>query len=239
MYGVGEPKHVNFTDTFAKFGLIEGRIGYSEIKKYRRGGIYELDERYVFGDYLSSDASFLKDKTGAVKSESYRFGVGNRLGFGYQVGGITLIPYNQNQFVWTKMVTTRPDNMMQEDIDILDRYEGAYRFGISSAAGAKLNIFRTVSVMAAYEFAVVYPRVIFWPWLGSFLIMQTGINAVSLFSENIVKSSPVFGPIMYFLLKNGIAYAFYTGVQNKMNWPFASEIPMTMESFKIGASLEF
>ena len=238
MYGVGQPKHINFTDDFAKYGLIEGRIGYTEIIKYRKN-VYSLDDRFVFGDFLSSDASFLEDKEGRVKSEIYRFGFGNRLGYGYQLGGITLMPYNQNQFVWTKLASTRPDDMLPEDIQILDRYEGAYRFGVSSAAGVKLDLYKTLSVMGAYEFAVVYPRVIFWPWLGSYMIMQTGINMVSVFSEDIVKSSPVFGPLMYFLLKNGIAYAFYTGMQEKMNWPFTSETPMTMESFKIGASLTF
>lgn len=238
MYGVGQPKHINFTDDFAKYGLIEARIGYTEIIKFRKS-VYSLDDRFVFGDFLSSDASFLEDKEGRVKSEIYRFGFGNRLGYGYQLGGITLMPYNQNQFVWTKLTSTRPEDMLPENIQILDRYEGSYRFGISSAAGVKLDLYKTLSVMGAYEFAVVYPRVIFWPWLGSYMIMQTGINMVSVFSEDIVKSSPVFGPLMYFLLKNGIAYAFYTGLQEKMNWPFTSETPMTMESFKIGASLTF
>ena len=198
-----------------------------------------MDERFVFGNYLSSDADFLEDKSGNVKSEAYRFGVGNRLGFGYKLGPVALIPYNQNQFIWTKLTTTRPDELNLNDMEILDRYEGTYRFGVSTEGGAKLQMFEFLSVVGSYELSVVYPRHIFWPWLGSYIILQTGLGMVSAFSEDIVKSSPVFGPIMYFLLKNGIAYAFYTGLQDRMNWPFNSETPLTFETFKVGSSIKF
>ena len=238
IYGIGEPKHTKFTDSFSKFGLIEARVGYSEIKKYRKT-MWELDERFAFGNYLSSDADFLEDKSGNIKSEAYRFGFGNRLGYGYKLGPVALIPYNQNQFIWTKLMTTRPEDISLEDNDILDRYEGTYRFGVSTEGGVKLEMFEFLSVVASYELAVVYPRVIFWPWLGSYVIMQTGLGVVSVFSEDIVKSSPLLGPIIYFLLKNGISYAFYTGLQDRMNWPFESETPLTMQSVKLGASIKF
>ena len=71
------------------------------------------------------------------------------------------------------------------------------------------------------------------------MIMQGGMNIVSVFADDIVKSSPVLGPILYFVLRNGIAYAFYTGLQDRMNWPFESETPLTMETIKLGASLKF
>lgn len=237
-YGIGTPKHLDFSETFAKYGLIEARVGYSEIIKYRHS-IYEMDERFAFGNYLSSDADFLDDKSGNIKSEVTRFGVGNRLGYGYRIGAINLLPYNQNQFIWSRIQTERPEDIIPEDESILNRYEGSYRFGVSGEAGAKLELFESLAVQGGFEFAVVYPRHIFWPWLGSYIIVQTGLGMVSAFSEDIVKSSPIFGPIAYFLLKNGIAYAFYTGLQKRMNWPFDSETPVTFETYKIGASIKF
>jgi hypothetical protein len=71
------------------------------------------------------------------------------------------------------------------------------------------------------------------------MIIQTGLGMVSTFSDDIMKSSPLFGPIIYFVLKNGLAYAFYQGVKEKMNWPFDSETPMTMENIKFGISITF
>jgi hypothetical protein len=62
---------------------------------------------------------------------------------------------------------------------------------------------------------------------------------VSVFSEDIIRSSKLLGPVMYFVLKNGLAYVFYTQLQDKMNWPFDSETPLTIEALKIGASITF
>jgi len=237
-YGFGKPKHKKFEDTFANTGQIDVKLGYSEVQKYR-GVVWEIDERYVFGNYLSSDAEFLRELDGNVKTEIARFGFGNRLGFGYHFGSIAVLPYNQNQFIWTKLKSTRPDSLTINDVAILDRYENAYRFGVSTEGGAKILLFDFLSVNASYELSVVYPRHIFWPWLGSYVILQTGLNAVSVFSEDIVRSSKILGPLMYFVLKNGLAYVFYTQLQEKMNWPFNSETPLTIETIKIGASITF
>ena len=48
-----------------------------------------------------------------------------------------------------------------------------------------------------------------------------------------------FGPIMYFVLKNALSYAFFKGMQDKMFWPFNSGRALTMETFKLGASINF
>ena len=237
-YGFGKPKQKKFEDTFANTGQIDAKIGYSEIQKYR-GVVWEMDERYVFGNYLSSDAEFLRELDGNVKMDITRFGFGSRVGFGYHFGALALLPYNQNQFIWTRIRSTRPDSLSLNDIAILDRYENAYRFGVSTEGGAKLLLFDFLSVNASYELSVVYPRHIFWPWLGSYVILQTGLNAISVFSEDIVRSSKVLGPIMYFVLKNGLSYVFYTQLQEKMNWPFNSETPLTLETIKLGASITF
>ena len=237
-YGFGKPKHKKFENTFANTGQIDVKLGYSKAEKYR-GAVWELDERYIFGNYLSSDAEFLRELNGNVKMDISRFGVGNRLGYGYDLGIFTLLPYNQNQFIWTKIKSTRPDSLSLNDTAILDRYEGSYRFGISTEGGAKVLLFNTLSINASYELSVVYPRHIFWPWLGSYIVLQTGLNAVSVFSEDIIRSSKALGPVMYFILKNGLAYVFYTQLQEKMNWPFNSETPLTIETIKIGASLTF
>jgi len=141
--------------------------------------------------------------------------------------------------VWTKFDPVDSTGISEEDRKILDRYAGAFRFGHSGEAGVKLQIAKTFGIVVGYEFAVVYPRHIFWPWLGSHIIQSTALGMISTFSEDIVNSSPIFGPVMYFLLKNGVMYAFYQGYKEKMNWPFDSETPLTIETFKIGASLTF
>jgi hypothetical protein len=75
--------------------------------------------------------------------------------------------------------------------------------------------------------------------LGSYTIIQIGMGMISAFGDDIVQASPTFGPIFYFLLKNGLAYGFYQGVKEKMNWPFNSETPLTIETYRIGLSFTF
>ena len=107
---------------------------------------------------------------------------------------------------------------------------GTYRFGILMEGGIKFDLLKSLAATASYEFAVIYPRHIFWEWFASYTIMYTGIAAVSIFSEDIVNSSPLLGPLFYFFLKNGISYAFYQGMKEKMNWPFTSETPLTLNN---------
>ncbi len=237
-YGYDEPGQKLFESELAKIGSWQVKAGYSDISPFK-SYILGMDERYLFGSVHKPDYNHIDDQISGVTIEASRFGFGNRLGFGYDLGAIAILPYNQIQYVWTKINPLDSTGISAEDRRILDRYAGTFRFGHSGEAGVKIQIANSVGLIAAYEFAVIYPRHIFWPWLGSHIIQSTALGMVSVFSEDIVNASPLFGPLMYFLLKNGVMYALYQGYRDKMNWPFESETPMTLETFKIGASLTF
>jgi hypothetical protein len=65
------------------------------------------------------------------------------------------------------------------------------------------------------------------------------LGAVSYFAEAIVNSSPFLGPLMYFVLKNGLSLAWYYAMKDQMYWPIESEAPLTMETIRLGASFTF
>jgi hypothetical protein len=134
---------------------------------------------------------------------------------------------------------TGQDSLIQSDTDILSRLEGNARLGISTEGGLKLYIAKSISLTTSVEGSVVFPRFVFIHWVGSFAIQAISVNIVSLFSESIVKSSPVFGPIMYMILKNTITFAWYYALKSEQYWPLSSETPFTMETFKLGASITF
>jgi hypothetical protein len=106
-------------------------------------------------------------------------------------------------------------------------------------AGAKIHLFKSISLSAGAEGAVIFPRHIFWPWLGSAMIYSGVQGGVQYFSEDIVKVSPVIGPILHFLLKSGVSAGYYMLLRDDMNWPFGYERPLTVESVKLGLSLTF
>jgi hypothetical protein len=199
-----------------------------------------MDDRFVFCTYMSGDLLKSENlRSGDLSAQVRRFGFGNRLGYGYKLGPIAILPYSQHGLVWTGIKTDRSETLNSFDRSILDRYEDAYRFGMNTEGGIKIQLFNFLAVNGSYELAVVYPRHIFWPWLGSYMIMHAGVGLVSVFADDILHSSNIFSPLFYFILKNGIAYAFYQGVKEKMNWPFESEVPMTMESYRMGISFTF
>ena len=239
-YGLGIPRQKLFEGEFENYGLLDAKLGYSKISVYKEF-VLEMDERYVFGSYSNKEQNYLDSEADPekVKTEMIRFGFGNRLGYGYKIGFISLLPYQQSQIAWSKVTSERPAGLSTADVNILDRYEGQYHFGLSTEGGVKIELFKSIAVTAGYEAAVIYPRFIFFPWLGGIIVETFIVGGVSFFAEDIVDNSNVLGPLFYAILRNGVAYGVYLGLKDEMYWPVNSETPLTHETFKFGLSFTF
>jgi hypothetical protein len=239
-YGYGKPYQTKFDGEFARFGSLDFRLGYSRIKMYDRY-VVEMDEHFAFGSWFSKDLNLNDDSDSEkkVQVKLTRFGFGSRMGYGYEFSKTRILPYSQMQVSLTELKSERPPDLNRNDMSILNRYEGSYRFSDAAEGGIRFEFFRSVAVSGSYEVAVVYPRVVFFPWLGGLIIQNIMIEAVSHFAEDIVDRSPTAGPIMYALIRNGMAYVVYLGKKERMNWPFSSETPLTHESFKLGLTFSF
>ncbi len=239
-YGYGKPHQTKFDGNFEKIASLDIKLGYSRIKNYA-DYVVEMDEHYAFGSWFSKNLNMNdeSDRDQKVQVDLIRFGFGSRLGYGYEFSDIRILPYSQVQFSLTRLKSERPQNLSRNDVNILNRYEGSYRFSNAAEGGIRFEFFRSVAISGSYEVAVIYPRIVFFPWIGGIIIQNVLVGAVSHFAEDIVDRSSVMGPIMYALIHNGMAYVVYLGVKEKMNWPFNSETPMTHESFKVGITLSF
>ncbi len=218
-------------------------MGYTTYDK-SQSYVYKLDEKYLFGKYASSDMGEkinpLTDiDESAINTTSWSFGVGEKVGYGWKVGPFSLIPFNQNQLVLSGLRFTYPNSISQKEEEFLKRLEGDTRFGVSTEGGAEFYVARAIAVTASFEGTVVFPRFVFVQWLGSYAAQSISNTLVSYFSESIVKSSPLLGPIMYLILKNAISFAWYYAIKREQYWPLPSETPFTMETIKISASLTF
>jgi hypothetical protein len=157
------------------------------------------------------------------------------------------MPYHQKAFVWTRVdftdVSSNSDvtNIVLSDNDkeILKRYDESFRFGGLSDGGLRLEFGGLVALSGSYEATVVFPRHLFWKWALSYVIEGLGYLSIDYFVEEIMDSSPAAGPIVNFLLKNGLSYAFYALQREDMNWPFSTESPLTYETIKIGLTFSF
>lgn len=237
-YGSGSVKQKLFMGNFADAGAVELKLGYSRGRP-EFANVVRLDDKFVVFNYSASDLFGKSAAEADVRSTMLRFGIGSRHGFGYDFKSTYLYPYSQTSLLWTKLDTKRPTGLSSSDLAILDRYEGTFRFGAAAEGGLAFGFAEIVALRAGYEFSVIYPRHVFWPWLGSAALAGIGMEAISHFGRNIVEASPTVGPIIYALLRNALAYGYYLLVRDNQYWPFQSETPVTTEGFKFGITLTF
>ncbi len=228
------------TIDFYMSGMIEGKIGYSLIDSFRRG-VVGLHEQFISASYSEKDYNSLypQDETNLINEKLTRFGFGVRHGLGYNLKIIKIIPYASHSFQWYKMQSVRPADLSATDSSLLDRYEDGIRFGFTNEAGMKVRLFGSVDAMASYEYSIIYPRVLFGQWFVSYTVLYIGMGVLSKFSRDIVKNSPVLGPLIYFALTNGLTWAYTYAAKNDMNWPFHSEAPMLNNVAKLSISINF
>ena len=238
-YGIARFKQKKFNSDFSKSGLAEIKLGYSIVEDYYKRPILEFHEKFLFLSYVSEDLKSKSAKLNNTLLEMWRFGFANRDGYGYSAGSLSILPYHQNGFVWSHISTVMSDQLSKTDSNILARYEDTFRFGSQAEGGLRFEFSEFVSINFAYEATVIFPRHLFWKWAGSESIKYIGLGALSYFTDEIIETTPEAGPVINFILQNAFAYGFYSLQRNKMNWPFSSETPLTLETFKIGMSFSF
>ena len=238
-YGLSKPRFEGYEGSFNTLGVMEIKLGFAALDSIR-AALVSLDERYAFVSYIGEDIrpSGAADE-GEVSSELARFGFGNRLGYGYGGKGLNFQMYNQNSLNWTRLTPVDYETMDPEAQAIFDRYENTFRFGQLMEAGVKVHVARSIALSAGVEGAVIFPRTVFWPWLGSAMIYSGVQGGLQYFSEAIIDTSPVIGPALHFLLKSAVSYGYYLALREDMAWPFGYETPLTVESFKLGAAITF
>lgn len=237
-YGMSSLRHRLFEGELDGVGAVEVRLGFFSARPETTNVAY-LSDKYLYFNYSSSDLFGWALDPAKTKSEISRFGSGGRSGYAYDFTASYLYPYTQTSLQWVRMNTGRPNGLSVKNVAILDRYEGTFRFSASAEAGIAFGFGHVVAVRAGYEVMAIYPRHVFWPWVGSYGIAMVGMGAISHFGKDIVEASPTLGPIIYTLLRGGLAYGYYLLVRDNQYWPFGSETPMTADGFRFGMTLTF
>ena len=216
-------------------------MGYTKKKQDIFGtNLIKYSFDYIFLKHLSKDISSEKEiPSGQVEANIWSFGVSNSSGYGYDFGSSAdLILYHTSGISWTKLdfKNVVPDSMGQRALDV---YGDQFRFGKQYEGGIKFQVFSPLSINASYQRSIVFPRFMFWYWAGSEILEGIAQGMVDHFAKKIVKNSTIAGPIMYFLLKNGLSYGAYELRKKYMNWPINTAAPFMNEGFKVGFALSF
>jgi hypothetical protein len=234
-YGMSQISLKNSTLNFKDAGLIEMKLGYTYLQKsHYSKSISRFKNNYLFGSYISSK---INTKNNPAEDKTWRFGIGNSTGYGYMLGKkSSLVLYNSNGMTWT-----RYDNGLQPNgsFSVIDDFNQTVRFGTGTEAGIIIPIAGFLNLQAQFDRTLVFPRHMVWKHLGSVAIEMLGQAAIDGFIREIMKSSPMAGPIINFVLKNALSYGIYELRREKMNWPFNSAEPLLFDSFKAGFTFTF
>ncbi len=183
-----------------------------------------------------------KVQEGEIGFTVWRFGCAWEDGFGYKFGesheSPTLNLLTSQGGQWTSFSNVKGISS-SADSALMGMYKEGIRFGTRSAAVVRLRITPMLCVDASYERSVVYRRHKFWAWLGSAAVEGAGQWCIDRFVERILDSTPEAAPIVNFVLKNAVAYGVYELRTKDGNWPFASEAPMSNDTFMVGVTLIF
>lgn len=222
----------------SKPSLFEFKIGYSnENKTQEDENILKYRYRYMYLSNYSTDLSG-NNSSQDIKNDMWRIGFGRAFGYGYKIGSSAIIPYHAYSLEWTRFrFTNLPADPVEQKL--LDPFNKTFRFGTSMEGGIKFVVIPHFTIEGSYERSIIFPRHLFWKWLGSVIIEAGGQLALDNFIEEIMDSSPYAAPVMSFLLKNALSYGIYQLRQSKMNWPFNTVAPLAHDQFKAGITLSF
>ncbi len=239
-YGLSNIKINTNSYGLANAGLAELKLGltrqYSSV--YRKEVLY-YHNRFLFLSYASSD-NYAKSNNSGLQNEMWRFGFGNKEGYGVKLGSVSILPYNSNSFAWSRFDYSK-NNSVNADIDYspLDNLYKTFRFGSTTEAGIDLQLAPGFSLQPKYEISDIYPRHLAGKQLMSSVIELSGLFLIDGFTKRILRNKPVAGAFVNFILKNAYEYGFYQLRKNEMNWPFTSTAPLRYSTFKLGMAFTF
>lgn len=237
-YGLSKMNLEGFSSSLADPGLLELKLGYTSDKVYGPADIVKYAYKYLHLSTFTTDLRGSEDDSMKLETDMWRFGFGRASGYGYKLGEAAIIPYYSYALNWSR-VDFRDSISNRADYETAELFDETFRFATSTEGGIRFKLFSPLILEAGYERSVVFPRHLFWKWLGSAGLEAAGQWVLDEFIENIMDSSPYAGPIINFVLKNALSYGIYELRQEKMNWPFKSAAPIAYDQFKFGLTFVF
>ncbi len=241
-YGLAQPQFVNidFSGKLAMAYSLDLKYGFTRFYGFKElpGNFYYASE-FAFASNQSSHLKFPQFPYQGLTTDSWRFGLGYRNGYGYEFANLSrLILYHSSSLIWTAVDFEGSGNSPGDSATI-KKYDETTRFGQSFEAGAMYSLSGMVYLNAGVENQIVFPRHNFGQWLvplfGELIIQRT----IDFFGDDLLKANKLSYPILNAVLKYTISYILYTLKRNDMNWPFESASPMTYTTYKLGITLMF
>lgn len=241
-YGISEIGIDGLSSGLSPAGMLELKLGYSTQRKsyYNKKSVLKYLNGFTFLSVASTDLNTNVKSVSELNSETWRFGLGMKQGYGVEIGESAIMPYTSGAFVWSRLnLQGTPGTLAENDLNLLSNFNESFRFGTLSESGINLQIVPLITLQAKYERAIVFPRHLFAVQMGSMFIETVGAYMLGDFIDNVMRNSPVLGTIVSFALKSGYSYGIYELRKSEMNWPFGGEAPLSFDTYKVGMTFTF
>jgi hypothetical protein len=241
-YGTSDIKSPSLITSFSKAGMMELKMGVTnQWRNYLNRNVVNHSFRYILLSTASSDLNYDKNNQVGLKSDMWRFGVGKRSGTGFNFQSFSILPYNSNSYIWSRVNINEATlaTLPQSDISVLSDFNKDFRFGTSNEIGINVKATKLIGLDFKYERSLIFPRHLFAKHMISLLVEEGGYLVIDGFVHNVMRRTPVGGAIVGFVLKGGYSYAMSQLRTGSMNWPFDTTAPLDYDSFKLGMSFNF
>ena len=239
-YGVSDINLDGLNTKLSKAGMLELKLGYSTQSNSKYGkSVLKYINGFTFLSLASTDLDPDVQSTTDVNSQTWRFGMGLKEGYGVELGKSAIMPYTSGAFVWSRFDLEGNPSLSANDANLLSNFNEEFRFGTLSESGLNIQIVPLITLQAKYERAIVFPRHLFAKQMGSMLVETVGSYLIGDFIDNVLRNSPVLGTIVNFALRSGYSYGIYELRKSEMNWPFGGEAPLNFDTYKVGMTFTF
>ena len=205
-----------------------GQFEYAHLLNYLEGGLIVAN--------LSNEIIKKSSSNDKIEPEIWNAGLFYATGYGYYTRAAEYILYNGSTVFLSSNEFNYGTELTAYDQKYLNRYKGELRFSNSWNTGLKIWIFGTTALDLQYEKAIIMPRLKFFEKLTGSVIYHTGNVGLAWLSDELVKASPSYGPVLQFILKNAWSYGYFKLRENDINWPFESESGFVFNTVKFGLS---
>jgi hypothetical protein len=217
---------------------VGANLGFSDTRRMKNSSILHENQNSFYLQYLmAGDAT---QTTYAMESWRFGFNTTESYGYGFKDEGNSGF-YLGNAKAPLSWFTVSVDSAPNQGVITtgLEHYEGSLRFGESATALIGVRVSDPVSLNVGFEWAQIYERHLFWYWAMSQVIEGAADGLASWFVRAVGKNSSTALPIMHFILRNGVAMGFKALRMEQMNWPFETEAPINIMTYRVGINVTF
>ncbi len=241
-YGLTQPNFPSavFDEALAPAYASEFLYGFFRMNdKVNIPGVIYHSSEYVMLSNISSHFKPGEQTPEGLTTDTWRFGFGLRNGYGYELGGNrAFMFYHDGAITWSS-IDFELDARKDRNNKVIMRYDEEMKFGTKFGSGLIYRFGSVLHLNIGYSHTLVFPESNTFKIFGAWMVDNIVQRWIDVFEDDLKERFGEFWPLLSFVYKSSMSLILYELRRNQMNWPFASDAPISFDSVKFGVSFVF